>query len=46
MKIFGAIFILEAALHIETFTNRLPVYAISVILILIGDVLENQPNEI
>lgn len=46
LKIFGCIFILEAALNVETRENKLLIYAVAVICILIGDVLENQPTEI
>ena len=46
LKIFGVIFILEAAINVESTETKLLIYAIAVICILIGDVLENQPTEI
>ena len=46
LKLVGAIYTLETALNIETIEHRLPAYAISIILVLIGDVLENQPTEV
>ena len=46
MKIVGIIAIVETSAHIDILNNRLLIYAISTIIILIGDVMENQSTQI